>query len=195
MFSPEDVLFYKLMLESGCPELLDEALDAALKEEDPLSEVVLDLAYSGEDENARLSALNKYLENVPDNKIDVDAVVDRIFGLFIEKYESIDKSEGYLKSIDGFMALMWSTYCSASEVRCLEGNFLINWFSALSDYYELTEEGIPYGEPGDGIIGESAFRESLEALLYKRERVSPWRPDPPKRGLIDMIRSLFSKRT
>ncbi len=95
MFSPEDVLFYKLMLESGCPELLDEALDAALKEEDPLSEVVLDLAYSGEDENARLSALNKYLENVPDNKIDADAVVDRIFGLFIEKYESIDKSEGY----------------------------------------------------------------------------------------------------
>ena len=44
MFSPEDVLFYKLMLESGCPELLDEALDAALKEEDPLSEVVLDLS-------------------------------------------------------------------------------------------------------------------------------------------------------
>lgn len=195
MFSPEDVLFYKLMLESGCPELLDKALDAALKEEDPISEVVLDLAYSGEDENARLTALNKYLENVPDNKIDADAVVDRIFGLFIEKYESIDKSKGYLKSINGFMALMWRTYCSASEVRCLEGNFLINWFSALSDYYELTEEGIPYGEPGDGIISESAFRESLEALLYKRERVSPGWPDPPKRGLIDMIRSLFSKRT
>lgn len=194
MFTSEDVLFYKLMLEAGCPELLDDDLNKALTEEDPLSEVVLDLAYSGDDDNSRLSALNRYLENVPYDRIDGNAVVDKIFGLFIEKYESIDKSEDYLKSIDGFMALMWRTYCSASKVKCLEANYLINYFSALSDYFALTEYDIPYEERDQGIIGESAFRESLEALLYKRERINPWNPDPPRRGLVDWIVSLFSKR-
>lgn len=183
--STEDALFYKILLESGCPEELDEALGRALEEENPLSDVVLDLAYSGEDQNSRLSALNKYLESVPPERIDTDAVVDRIFEFYIEKYNKIDKNEGYIKNVNGFMAMIFGTYLSTAELKCLEDNSLLNYFKTLSDYYELTEEGI---------IEENAFRECLEALLYKKERSSLWRPVAQKKSLLDLIKSLFSKQ-
>lgn len=185
MISFEDALYFKLLLEVGVSDVPDDYLEKALEEEEPLSDVALELAYSGGDRNAQLTALNKYLSGAKADRIDIASVVDRVFDRFVHEYESIDKNEYYLNSINGLVDSMYRTYRSADASGFFENNAEIKHFNVIDDYYQLA---------CDGVIPESDFRECLEALLYKREFVSPWKRYTPRPGLFERIKRLFAKR-
>lgn len=62
---PEEVCFYYLMLLSGIRDKYDAALDRALEQEDPLSELVLALSSCMSDINQTLFVLREYLLDHP----------------------------------------------------------------------------------------------------------------------------------
>lgn len=175
MISFEDALFGKLMLEAGVSGALDKELEQALAEEDPLRDVTLELAYSRDDPNAQLKALNKYLSAVPMDRIDTDSVAERVIGFFREKYENDPKD---LKALSDMMCR------TAVNSGLREENALINHLDAVGDYYSLVE---------DGILPENHFRESLEALLYERVFVSPWNGLAVKPGIFARLKRLLTK--
>ena len=177
MISFEDALFGKLMWEVGVSGALDKELEQALAEEDPLCDVTLELAYSRDDPNAQLKALNKFLSGVPTESIDIDAVAERLLDFFAKKYSSDPKD---LKSVS---EMMWKT-ALYSELQ--DDNDLIDHLYYVGDYY--------YSQVEIGILPENDYRECLEALLYRREIVSPWKGYAPKQGIFTSIKNIFAKR-
>lgn len=74
----EYAVYFKLLLLCGYKDELQKYIDKALVEQDPLSDIVLELSTVGTDDSKTLSVLNEYLLQVKDSDIDYDKSV---FGL------------------------------------------------------------------------------------------------------------------
>ena len=77
----EDAFYHKIMLMSGLDDGYDEWLNYYLESENPLSNIVLELACCGSDVNKTISALHNYCAEQP---FDEAAVCDRV-RLFYQK--------------------------------------------------------------------------------------------------------------
>lgn len=82
----EYAVYYKLLISCGYADELQEYLDVALSEEEPLSDIIL--ALSAARTNAQmLSALNEYLLQAEPSQIDYDAsVFDLVMTFLRRKY-------------------------------------------------------------------------------------------------------------
>ncbi len=178
MLTYEDALFHKLLLESGETGELEPAIDRLLSEEEPLSEVVLQLAYAGGDPKKQLSALNGYLREAPEGSVDTDAVFHRLAEYLRRLYQA-DPSD--LRRIG---TLMYEFARNAG----LGHDYPWYELEQLGDCSELIDEDL---------IEPAEYARSVENYLYKGELVYPrYRTDSRKKpGLIERIKKLLrSKR-
>ena len=81
----EYAVFFKLLLLCGYKDDLEQYLDTALAEQDPLSDIVLELSWAGSDDKKRLSVLNQYLLQVKDPDIDYDRSVFTLVMSFLKR--------------------------------------------------------------------------------------------------------------
>ena len=83
----EYAVYFKLLLLCGYKDELALFVDVALSEQDPLSDIILELATTGPDDKKILAVLNEYLLQVKDSDIDYDNVVfDLILSFLKRKY-------------------------------------------------------------------------------------------------------------
>ena len=62
----EQAKYYKVLTSNGYTEELIQYVNTALDTESPLSDVVLELAYAGNDREKLISVLSEYLSDVSD---------------------------------------------------------------------------------------------------------------------------------
>ena len=83
----EYAVYYKLLLLCGYQDELERYIDDALVDQDPLSNIVLELSATGFDDKKMLSVLNEYLLQVKDSDIDYDGTVfDYVMSFLKRKY-------------------------------------------------------------------------------------------------------------
>ena len=71
----EYAVYFKLLLLCGYQDELQRYIDDALVDQDPLSDVVLELSTVGSDNKKTLSVLNKHLLQAENSDIDYDKTV------------------------------------------------------------------------------------------------------------------------
>lgn len=87
----EYAAYFRLLLLCGYSDELQQYVDKALVEEEPLSDVVLELVLTGANDRKKLSVLNEYLRQTNDSDIDYDnTVFDYVMSFLKRKY--IDES-------------------------------------------------------------------------------------------------------
>ena len=128
----EDAFYHKILLMTGLNDGYDEWLNYYLETENPLSDVVLELACCDSDVNKIISVLHNFCTEQP---FDVAAVCDRVRLFFKNAYHAnkMDKKE--------IVSTMYRLTLSVGD----PGDFDIDlWGSMayLSEYYSLTEEGM-----------------------------------------------------
>ncbi len=83
----EYAVYFKLLLLCGYKDELEQYVDNALAEQNPLSDIVLELAMAGSDDKKVLSVLNEYLMQVNDSDIDYNRTVfDLVISFLKRKY-------------------------------------------------------------------------------------------------------------
>ena len=158
MLTHEEALYQKLLLEAGITDELEPVVDRLLNEEEPLSDVALRLAYCHGDTNEQLAALNVYLSGVTFESMDTNAVFEELKAYFRKAYEA-DPDD--LKRLSKLMYRI-----SNRTGHDLEEPWFQLWM--IGEYYDCVEDLSMH--PDD-------FRERLTALLYRGEKVYPWKAD------------------
>jgi hypothetical protein len=87
----EYATYFKLLLLCGYNDELQKYIDIALIEQNPISDIVLELSTSSSDDKKMLSALNEYLLQVKDTDIDYDKTVFELVMSFL-KIKYIEES-------------------------------------------------------------------------------------------------------
>ena len=80
----EYAAYFKLLLLCGYNDELQKYIDNALIEQNPLSDIVLELSTSSSDDKKMLSTLNEYLLQVKDTDIDYDKTVFELVMSFLK---------------------------------------------------------------------------------------------------------------
>ena len=128
----EDAFYHKLMLMTGLDDGYDEWLNCYLESENPLSDIVLELAWCGSDVDRTISVLHQFCTERP---FDEAAVCDRIRAYFKEAYDKNRMSKEEITS---------AMYRLALNVGD-PGDFDIHLWGGMYDldgYYSLAEDGI-----------------------------------------------------
>lgn len=81
----EYAVYFKLLLLCGYTDELEQYLDTALEEQDPLSDIVLELSFTGSDNGKKLLVLNEYILQVQDCDIDYDKSVFNLVMAFLKR--------------------------------------------------------------------------------------------------------------
>ena len=92
----EYAVYFKLLLLCGYNDELQKYINNALIEQNPLSDIVLELSTSSSDDKKMLSILNEYLLQIKDTDIDYDKTVFELVMSFLKtKYyeESMPMAE------------------------------------------------------------------------------------------------------
>ncbi len=147
MLNREEACYYKNLLILGIKDGYDEWLNYYLETEDPLSDIVLELSYSGSDMKRVVTLLHKYCQELP---FDESVVSDKLRLFFKDAYYSNRMSREEILS----------TYHLARNLGC-QSDFDINFFGYmcyLDDYYSLAKEGVISWDTFD-----SAFFEYLDS--------------------------------
>lgn len=127
----EYAVYFKLLLLCGYNEDLQQYVDSALEEEDPLSDIILELSMTGQDDKKKLSVLNEYLLQVKDSDIDYDKAVFELVMSFLKKkyiedvmsmkditelmYRIAVHTDRYFDEPWSTMYLMWDYYYDAES--------------------------------------------------------------------------------
>ena len=174
----EDAFYHKLMLMTGLDDGYDEWLNYYLESENPLSNIVLELACCGSDINKTISVLHNFCMEQP---FDEAVVCDRLRAYFQDAYYTNRMSKEEISS---------TMYRLALNVGD-PGDFDIQlWGSMyyLDDFYFLAKEGIISWESFD-----FAFFSYLDNgtpldsnLIWSKNTVK-------KPSLVDKIKSMFKK--
>ncbi|MGN0518599.1 MAG: hypothetical protein ACI4II_07740 [Acutalibacteraceae bacterium] len=81
----EYAVCFKLLLLCGYKDELQQYVDDALVERDPISDIVLELYTAGSDDKKILSVLNEYLRKAKDSDIDYDKSVFNYVMSFLKR--------------------------------------------------------------------------------------------------------------
>lgn len=97
----EYAAYFKLLLLCGYKGDLEQYIDDALVEQNPLSDLVLELSTAGDNDKKVLSVLNKYLMRAKDSDIDYHkSVFDLVMSFLKRKYNDGTMS---MQSLAGLM--------------------------------------------------------------------------------------------
>ena len=172
----EDAFYYENLLILGLRDEYDKWLDSFLETENPLSEIVVDLASCGSDVNKIISVLHGYCMEQP---FDETIVCNRFREFFKKAYHSNQMNKDEVVS---------AMYTLASNIGAPGIYDMKTWGSMYytDDYYSLAKEGI---------ISWNAFDSAF--LSYLNDGVplnsdSIWNNNK-KNTLLERIKRLFKK--
>ena len=147
----DDAYYHLLLMRAGLDDGYDAWLDGYLEAQDPLSEIVLNLALCGSNVNETISCLNAYCGPKPE--VDERKICDRLRNFFKNAYHRQQMDQ---RSV---VDAMYRIACAHGD----PGDFAFNlWgdFYYMEDCLELVE---------DGIASKEVFDEAF--LLFLNEGV------------------------
>ena len=147
MLSYEDAYFYKLILQCGFYEEVNEWIDSIAVVNDSLEGIYLDLVCNQNNMNELISCLHSY---IGDNKIDDKGLCDRL-RLFIK--EKIDKGEisyeeaanslcGFAIKSEKWEEEPWKDFYMIS----VYGDYMDGGFFDVKDYHKIVIEFVNTGK-------------------------------------------------
>ena len=176
----EDAFYYKIMLMAGFDDGYDEWLNCFLESENPLSDIVLELACCGSDVNKTISTLHNYCAEEP---FDQSAVCARIRLFFQKAYYSNKMSK---KEITSSMYRLANNVGDPGDADFDEHLWSSMYY--LDYYHDLAEDGLISWERFD-----FAFFSYLDnGIPVDSNRI--WgRNNTEKSTLFDRIKSILNK--
>ena len=148
--TPERAAYHRLMLLVGVREEYEQELDLALETEDPLSPLLLDLAFCMSDLSQTVSFLYNY---TLDYSVDEQQVYDMIMAELRRQYVRGQMNAGEVCEI-----------LSKIQRICDFGEPWIDLYTYLYEY-ELLDEGI---------ISQEVFKTGFDSVFLHGERIDVW---------------------
>ena len=149
--TPDEAQYYLLMLRLGEYAAYDQALDRLLEEQDPLSDLVLELACCMSDRRETISVLRNFLLDHPaDQRQLMESQLAWVRKQYAEKaMTAVDAAEylARLYDLQSHLEPWWEIYI-------------------YIDDYELYL---------DGMISLSVFEQCFEARFLRDEMLNPWK--------------------
>ena len=170
--TPEQAQYYLLMLRMGEYDEYDAALDRLLVEQDPLSPLVLELAFCMSDRRETISVLHNFLLDHP---ADEAQLMNRQLDWVRKQYR--EKAMTALQAAD-YLSRIYFTYPGPEP-----------WWELWQylDDYELYT---------DGVISQAVFETCFDALLLRGEHLNSWvlqEEETKQRSLLDKLRGVLKK--
>ena len=165
--TPEQAQYYLLMLRMGEYEEYDAALDRLLVEQDPLSPLVLELAFCMSDRRETISVLHNFLLDHPAEETQLmESQLAYVRKKYSEKAMTALQAADYLYGL--IVANGWNE----------------PWFDLWQycDVCELYE---------DGLISQTVFEQCFEAALLRGEHLDCWalqEEENKQKSLLDKLR-------
>ena len=165
--APEQAQYYLLMLRMGEYDEYDVALDRLLVEQDPLSPLVLELAFCMSDRRETISVLHNFLLDHP---ADEEQLMESQLAYVRKKYS--EKAMTALQAADYLYGLI------------VANGWNEPWFNLWQycDVCELYE---------DGFISQTVFEQCFEAALLRGENLDCWalqEEENKQKSLLDKLR-------
>ena len=170
--TPEQAQYFLLMLRMGEYEEYDAALDRLLLEQDPLSPLVLELAFCMSDRRETISVLHNFLLDHPAEETQL---MESQLAYVRKKYS--EKAMTALQAADYLYGLI------------VANDWNEPWFDLWQycDVCELYE---------DGFISQTVFEQCFEAALLRGEHLDCWalqEEENKQKSLLDKLRDLIHK--
>ena len=165
--TPEQAQYYLLMLRMGEYDEYDAFLDRLLLEQDPLSPLVLELAFCMSDRRETISVLHNFLLDHP---ADEAQLMESQLAYVRKKYS--EKAMTALQAADYLYGLI------------VANGWNEPWFDLWQycDVCELYE---------DGLISQTVFEQCFEAALLRGEHLDCWalqEEENKQKPLLDKLR-------
>ena len=169
---PEQAQYYLLMLRMGEYDEYDAALDRLLVEQDPLSPLVLELAFCMSDRRETISVLHNFLLAHP---ADAEQLMNQQLDWVRKQYRK-------------------KAMTAAQVADYLYGLIVANdWDEPWSDLWQYYDV---YELYDDGIISQTVFEQCFEAALLRGENLDCWalqQEENKQKSLLDKLRVLIHK--
>ena len=147
----EDAFYYKIMLMTGLDDGYDHWLNHYLEIENPLSNIVLELACCGSDINKTISVLHNFCMEQP---FDEAVVCDRVRVYFKDAYYANRMSKEEIPSTMYRLSLnvgdpgdfdmgIWGSLYYLDYYYSLASDRIISWESFDLAFFDYLEQGIP----------------------------------------------------
>ena len=170
--TPEQAQYYLTLLKLGEYDEYDRALDRLLEEQDPLSELVLELAFCMSDREQTISVLHNFLLDHPadEGKL-MERQLDWVLTQYREKAMTALQSSQYLYFL------------------ITEHDWEEPWVELYKycDVHELYE---------DGFISQAVFEQCFEAAVLRGEMLNYWelqQAETKQKSLLDKLRDIIHK--
>ena len=170
--TPEQAQYFLLMLRMGEYEEYDAFLDRLLMEQDPLSPLVLELAFCMSDRRETISVLHNFLLDHPAEETQL---MESQLAYVRKKYS--EKAMTALQAADYLYGLI------------VANDWNEPWFDLWQycDVCELYE---------DGFISQTVFEQCFEAALLRGEHLDCWalqEEENKQKSLLDKVLDLIHK--
>ena len=130
----EQAIYFKVLLSNGYTEELLQYVNTALEAQSTLSDVVLELAYAGNDREKLISILSEYLIELKNDEVDFDGkLIDMFLAFFRRKYREENMP------IDELVTVMHSCAMCHSNLYPVFDNPLWYTMYILDECYEWGE--------------------------------------------------------
>ena len=170
--APEQAQYYLLMLRMGEYDEYDAALDRLLVEQDPLSPLVLELAFCMSDRRETISVLHNFLLDHPaDEEQLMNQQLDWVRKQYREKTMTAIQAAAYLSR--------------AYHTK-----------SGTEPWWELWQYLDDYDLYTDGTISQAVFETCFDALLLRGERLNSWvlqEEENKQKSLLGKLRGALKK--
>ena len=170
--TPEQAQYFLLMLRMGEYDEYDAFLDRLLVEQDPLSPLVLELAFCMSDRRETISVLHNFLLDHPaDEKLLMNQQLDWVRRQYSAKAMTAVQAAAYLSRV-------------------------YHTKSGTEPWWELWQYLDDYDLYTDGTISQEVFETCFDALLLRGERLNSWvlqEEETKQRSLLDKLRGVLKK--
>ena len=167
----EDAYYYKILLMAGIEDGYDQWLDGFLENEDPLSDIVLNLSLCGSDVNATITCLHNFCA---EETLDERAVVEKLRLFLKEAYHTgrMTKEEtvSYMYSFaichgdsEDFDPKIWDDMYYLDDYYALAEEGIISWENFDAQFLAYLNDGIPLD--GDKMWNNQKKRPLLQRVL------------------------------
>lgn len=172
----EDAVYFKLVLLCGYKDELQAYVDKALIEQDPLSDVVLQLSAVGADDKKMLSVLNEYLRQIKDSDIDYNKSVFHLVMSFLNrKYVEDSMSMGDITNLMYRIAVYTERYFD-------------------EPWHTMYFMGDMFAEAEIGYIDKEDYQRKFNAFINNRICFCDYPPNKTKEPMLKrIIRKIMNK--
>ena len=149
----KQALYLKLLMEVGITDDFDNMLDEMLENENPLSNLTLALLDCNGNRNEQIHVLNEYINNVPLEQINTDAVFYMLVDKFKLIYEENPKLIGKIAQ--------WMSTIAVSSNLCYQQP----WYTMyqMEDYCYLSNTGV---------YNKDTFKNDFLQFLYQKKLIN-----------------------